>query len=242
MVWSFFSILLCHIYSLTSWHSFIYPLILLGYLGGSNSSDIGGGAAANRSKHFTTLAYSADGSCILAGTYVCTLIRTHVYVHVYVHVEYTLSSCLAGVSIIVSGWAIIRILLLHLVLHLQLLLSIVNLLTFLTLSITFESLSSTYCIVLCSHAYIGGLSKYACIYSVGSGALVKKFQLSHNRWAKHWKGMRSLEFIHSTFSSPFSHSSSHSSSPFIYPLYWPTLPLTPPLALRLTLTQDPLRE
>lgn len=62
--------------------------------GGANSSEIGGNAAANRSKHFTTVAYTADGSCILAA----------------------------------------------------------------------------------------GLSKYACIYSVISGALVKKFQLSHNRY------------------------------------------------------------
>lgn len=46
--------------------------------GGSNSSDIGGGAAANRSKHFTTLAYTADGSCILAGTY-CTFTNIHVH-------------------------------------------------------------------------------------------------------------------------------------------------------------------
>ena len=42
--------------------------------------------------------------------------------------------------------------------------------------------------VICFHACIGGLSKYACIYSVGSGALVKKFQLSHNRWGEQRKG------------------------------------------------------
>lgn len=36
-------------------------------VGGRNSADIGGGASANRSKHFNTVVYTADGSCILAG-------------------------------------------------------------------------------------------------------------------------------------------------------------------------------
>eukprot|EP00596_Hydrurales_sp_CCMP1899_P003442 CAMPEP_0119050586 /NCGR_PEP_ID=MMETSP1177-20130426/70734_1 /TAXON_ID=2985 /ORGANISM="Ochromonas sp, Strain CCMP1899" /LENGTH=830 /DNA_ID=CAMNT_0007029157 /DNA_START=526 /DNA_END=3015 /DNA_ORIENTATION=+ len=62
-------------------------------VGGRNSADMVSSANASRSKHFTTVTYTADGSCVLAG----------------------------------------------------------------------------------------GLSKYVCIYSISSGALVKKFQLSHNR-------------------------------------------------------------
>lgn len=38
-------------------------------IGGRNSADMVGAASANRSKHFTTVTYTSDGSCILAGTY-----------------------------------------------------------------------------------------------------------------------------------------------------------------------------